>query len=339
MRTRSNNNFYDSDDLSTILRLSMKLCGKETTSVRRSRTPVQYWNRMFRLWRTKTSVIGYNVVYAALYCTHWGTYPVDMPSKPELRMLVDLVRRQFERVNADMKCAKEHFFFSTSLNDVLNSDSPHLRSSIRWTSACYRAFLMAKTQYKLYGAFYEIDNLNLLTTSVEEFVDMKSAAETRQLYETVKGYIVKLIPCASTWSDDQFSNDAAIIMHLKNLYKIDYIECPDSFDSLIKAFDAIDADEDVEHRLLVVGDMTLALAKVIWPYETEKQIENSSQLTEASCRRETPYGVIEWHWYADGDGFSGELTVPEGTECCFRTPDGTHGQILAAGTHLLKWQK
>ena len=65
----------------------------------------------------------------------------------------------------------------------------------------------------------------------------------------------------------------------------------------------------------------------------------TSLLTEASCRRETPYGVIEWHWYADGDGFSGELTVPEGTECCFRTPDGTHGQILAAGTHLLKWQK
>ena len=61
-------------------------------------------------------------------------------------------------------------------------------------------------------------------------------------------------------------------------------------------------------------------------------------LTEVSCHRETPYGVIRWNWHADCDEVSGELTVPNGTEAYFLAPDSMGKRVLHAGTHHLKWQ-
>ena len=272
MKSNSTNKFHDSEELSQILKLTMKLSGYGEISCRRSKSAVAYWDRVIKMLKMNQSSIGYNAVYAALYCTHWGTYPTDLPNNRDLRLLVDLLRSKFETTSSDMKWAKEKQLFSSSLTAVLKSNSPYQAKSKKWHSKYYARFLELKTRVKLYGGEYTVEHINLLETSLQDFADMQERARARAEYETVKGTLIKLIPVATGWSDDAFSNDHAILTYMRQAYGVDYAKEWKDFDALLYALEAMRNGQN-EHYLLAVDNMPLSVARVIWPVDTEKNIE------------------------------------------------------------------
>lgn len=260
---------YSSPELHDIIELTKKLCNLPDSAISRSKSAEAYWSKMMRILKSNMDTLGYNVVYAALFCIHWGTYPKDMPNNPDLLRLADLLKAEFLIVNTETNCAKARQLFGSSLTKVLKSESPYSGSRML-NSKMYRYFLESKTLYKLYGGELEAERINLLTTSVEEFADMQDKAWRLFRYEKMKKYIKRLIPAASEWSDDEFSNDSAIVAQLQNEYGVNLAWCNKNFDQLVKWL-----ENPKENWYMLVGltSVPLPLAEMIWPNNTDACID------------------------------------------------------------------
>lgn len=264
--------YDDTPELREIVELTRTLCHLPEKAYSRSRGAEGYWSKVMKLWKTNLNVMGYNVVYAALHCIHWGVYPKDFPDDQDLLRLVELIKLEFLKVNADLECAKTKQFFNSALTRVRKSNSPHCGVK-KLKSKTFDEFLESKTMYKLFGGEIKVRNLNLLTTTVHDFEDIREKAKRRFFYENIKAHIVKLIPEASTWTDDDFSNDANIVAQLHKYYGVDLRWCNQNFDQLIEVIELMDNDDFYGEALLGMTNIPMPLAKVLWSEKTEECIE------------------------------------------------------------------
>ena len=63
----------------------------------------------------------------------------------------------------------------------------------------------------------------------------------------------------------------------------------------------------------------------------------TAQLSSFAGTRRTAGGELRWEWHAEANGFTGELTVPQGCTAIFQAPGRSEVINLDAGTHRLNW--
>ena len=264
--------YSDTPELLEITELTRTICNLPPNAFRRSRTAETYWSRMMNFWQTNIDTLSYNVVYAALHVIHWGTYPNNMPQDADLEKLVTLLSNEFLKVTPDLEQAKQRQFFNRSLNLVLKSPSPYFVFD-PWESEILTSFRDAKTNYRLYGGVIVVKDLNLLNTSEEKFSDMKTRAKFLACYNKIKNFLIKFIPAARSWSDDEFSNDSKILNSLNQAYGVDLDWCRQNFDQLYEAYTQNIGKKDNLYLYLHIKTLPISLRKIIWPQNTNAEID------------------------------------------------------------------
>ena len=291
---------YDSVELAEIFNLTLRLCKIDAKGKRRSKTAYRYWERVVQLWKNNVDIIGYNVLYAALYGIYWGIYPLDMPNDTDFLRLVELVKFEILKVNEDTRMLKERQFFGSTLTAVMKSGSPHAKSRKNWKSKVYRQFLDDHIRYRLNGGEYVVEHLDLLSTPHSEFEELKRNANTRRRYEKIKENIARVLPEAESWSDEMFLNDTYLLERLKASHGTDYSRKWYDFDCLIASIKHIDRRDFDQYMILNMEKVPMELARIIWPNETEACIErlfNDVFSSQIDCMYmlgvDRPYGRYE----------------------------------------------
>ena len=264
--------YSNAAELQEITELTRTISNVPGKTFHKSWTAETYWRQMMTFWKANIGYLGCNVVYAALHVIHWGTYPNNMPQDADLEKLVTLLSNEFLKVTPDLEQAKQRQFFNSSLTQVLKSHSPYLVKK-QWKSEVLASFREAKTSYRLYGGEIVVKDLNLLNTSMDEFRDMKARARVFAHYSNIKNFLIKFIPAAKSWSDDEFSDDSKILNGLNQAYGVDLAWCRQNFDQLYEAYTQSKNDRNELQLYLNIKTLPNGLRNVIWPQNTNAEIE------------------------------------------------------------------
>ena len=195
-----------------------------------------------------------------------------MTQDSNLEKLVTLLSNEFLKVTKDLEQAKQRQFFNSSLTQVLKSHSPYLVKK-QWKSEVLASFRESKTNYRLYGGEIVVKDLNLLNTSMDEFRDMKARARVFAHYSNIKNFLIKFIPAAKSWSDDEFSDDSKILNSLNQAYGVDLDWCRENFDQLYEAYTQNIGKKDNLYLYLHIKTLPIGLRKIIWPQNTDAEID------------------------------------------------------------------
>lgn len=267
---------YEDKNLIDIFELTIRLSGIDPETAVRSKSADQYWSSIEVVWKIYSERIGINVMYAVLFFIHWGSWPKVVVENAELLTLCEMAKSEFLKHTEEMKIAKGKRVFTSARTAVLKSKSPYVANKRMWKSMEYKKFLESKTDYRLFGGEITAE-FNLLQTTAWEYEAMRKSAYIRYRYEQFKRIITRVLPCASSWTDAEWSNQENIINGLYAEHAINYAVEWGDFDCLIQAWNSLTKDDtDIKEALdiIKIKHLPLSMAKQIWKDETEKHIED-----------------------------------------------------------------
>ena len=264
---------YDSPEIEAIFNLTIKLSGIDPSTVKRSKSADRYWSFVEKLWKDSADKIGGNVMYIILFHIHWGCYPQGTPTNPDFCQLVKLAEAEFLKHTDEMGLAKSKQVFRSGYTAVLKSRSPYVTRKKCWQSLRYKEFLKNRTLFKLYGGQMVVENLNLVKTPLYIIEDMKNRAKIRYKYEKFKRTVIRLLPCAETWTVGDWANEQSIIGEMQKAFSINYADQWEDFDDLMEMLGEVEEKEPSMYRVLGVSTFTYDMAKRVWPTNTDATLE------------------------------------------------------------------
>lgn len=276
---------YDSDRVREIFDLTLELAGITPGTVKNSKSESAFWDTILKLWKEKENVIGCNIMYASLFRVHWGCWLKKIESNMKVRRLCELVVKELLERKDVLKQIKTKRGFTTPYNAVMKSHTPYSTVRKRWKSERYAAFLKDRMNYILYGGEREIEKLDLVRTGMAEIEEMKTNAMTRYRYDRFTNLVMKLIPESNNWHLEDWANENKILEAIQLSLGIDLRNNSKLFDDIIYIMVLTERSVVYDRGLLCVEELPFAVAKIIWPENTERTIEVLFQTAYLDCKK------------------------------------------------------
>ena len=229
----------------------------------------QCWRDIMHVWNSLGTSCEYNVIYDAVYHIAWNRYCISNPSADYLELLA-LVEHEL---------VSEGYAYEAWLaNGSVDGAMEKIRSTVSIRSGqCHSErfgrYIYANAYRKIYIKDRATSDSFAEMRSMYDAIMLGSTRGAVEIVNMFENIIFRLLPCASSWTQNIWTDEAAIMAEIQRVQGVDYSPIPGEFDQVIDAFSAALQGKSCDRFLVRIANFTASMAACIWTENTDKKIE------------------------------------------------------------------
>ena len=228
------------------------------------------WNDVLKVLENQTAAIRYDIIYMALYHITWNTYPVSGLSAAKLELLA-LVEEALIEEGYAYEVWSESYIFNRAM-DLIGKSTSIGSPRCLCHSAWFGRYVYANTCYEvvLKNGKVKLHESRIGWIGLNMFESTYSVRNTILVFEAA---IKRLIPSATNWTRQEWTNEAHILREIQKVHGINYSQNYEDFDNLMDVFDRLLNGADYDRSLMLLDQVPLSIATSLWPNNALKNLE------------------------------------------------------------------
>lgn len=260
----------DTTNFTTAYELTLKLLDLPPTINLCSHGPKRRWLDLAYLWLSKEDVLGCNILYAAIHKLYWGRYP-DNVKDEDLKKILLIVETELLSASNAFSVWKHHLNYRWAFDYIVrHSNKSDCKRGPRHHSMATARYLYCRAFNLIVYKDKKPPVLDLVTDSSARIRSVRAHAQIRAYAYGYECVIKRLLPQASNWSYEEWSDDRVLFAALKKKYGFDFSKDSDNFDALID-FLMNEWAYGVKNTLgkaIMIQELPSSLISTIWPNDT-----------------------------------------------------------------------